>query len=425
MDKRVVITGMGVVAPNGVGVPAFAKAMKNGISGIRFDDELDALNFQSKVSGTPPLTDEIINENFSSLQLRKFNATGMLYGVIAGKEAFRMAGLKPGEQRDADTGIIFGTGQSGSHKFREAILKIDKGETRRLGSNAVVQTMTSGISAWLAGELGLGNQVSSNSSACSTGTEALILGAERIKAGRATRMLVGSTSDSGPYIWGGFDALRVLSSRYNDDPSNASRPLDRQAAGFVAGSGAGAIMLEDLDSALARNATIYAEVKGGFVNSGGQRGDGSMTAPNGEAVIDCIEKAMSDAGVIPKDISTINGHLTATGKDAYEMQNWMKALKLNPTDFPMTNSFKSLIGHCLAAAGSIELVGCVLQLYHNCIYGNACLNELHPDIKKLLPEGAFPKTTVQTDLAHVIKASFGFGDVNAVAILGNARYCRS
>lgn len=417
MAKRVVVTGIGVVAPNGVGVPAFAKAMSNGTSGIKHDEELERLKFSSTVSGKPPLTQDVINQNFTELQLRKFDATGILYGVIAGKEAFEMAGLSAGDERDPDTGIVFGTGQSGSHKFREAIQKIDEGQTRRLGSNAVVQTMTSGVSAWLAGELGLGNQITSNSSACSTGTEALIMGAERIREGRAKRMLVGSTSDSGPYIWGGFDALRVLSTKYNHAPAKASRPLDVSANGFVAGSGAGALMLEDLHSALDRGATILAEVKGGFINSGGQRGEGSMTAPNGAAVRECIQNALADAGVEATEVSTINGHLTATGKDAYEVENWVQALRLGPKDFPSINSFKSVIGHCLAAAGSIELVGSVLQLQHQCIYGNTNLEQLHPDISQLLPNSVFPTGTKAAEVEVLMKASFGFGDVNAVAVL--------
>ncbi|MEN8817750.1 MAG: beta-ketoacyl-[acyl-carrier-protein] synthase family protein [Nonlabens sp.] len=417
--NRVVITGMGVVAPNAVGVSAFAKALQEQTSGIRFDPQLAELNFGCQVSGTPQITEELLLENFTALQLRGLKASGLVYGVIAAKEAFADAGLKiaPKEEALSEIGIIFGTGQSGGEKFREAIHLIDDGRVRRLGSTSVIQTMTSGISAWLAGELGCGNMVTSNSSACCTGTEAFLMGYERIAAGKATQMLVGSTSDSGPYIWGGFDAMRILPTRYNEDPQNASRPLSNDAAGFVPGSGAGAFILENLESAQKRGAKIYGEVLGGSVNSGGHRGDGSMTAPNGKAVQDCIQLAMKDAQIESKDIDAINGHLTATSKDAFEIKNWTEALDRKESNFPTINTFKSLIGHCLAAAGSVELVGAVLQLKEQRVYGNSNITDLHGDISDLVDAAALPLQTKNMKINVLAKASFGFGDVNACVIL--------
>ncbi|WP_292892191.1 beta-ketoacyl-[acyl-carrier-protein] synthase family protein [Nonlabens sp.] len=417
--RRVVITGMGVVAPNAIGVSAFAKALQEQTSGIRFDPQLADLNFGCQVSGTPQITEELLADNFTPLQLRGLKASGLVYGVIAGKEAFKDAALHIAgpEKALSEMGIIFGTGQSGGEKFREAIHLIDDKKVRRLGSTSVIQTMTSGISAWLAGELGCGNIVTSNSSACCTGTEAFLMGYERIAAGKATQMLVGSTSDSGPYIWGGFDAMRILPTKYNQDPENASRPLSEDAAGFVPGSGAGAFILEHLGSAQKRGAKIYAEVLGGAVNSGGHRADGSMTAPNGQAVQDCIHLAMKDAGVTATEIDAINGHLTATSKDAFEIKNWSTALKLKGAEFPFINTFKSCIGHCLAAAGSIELVGAVLQLKEQKIYGNSNITSIHPEIMDVIDKKSFPLSSKYVDLNILAKASFGFGDVNACVLL--------
>src|SRR5690606_9305336 len=139
---------------------------------------------------------------------------------------------------DYDSGTIFGTGTSGVDKFREAVYLLDDGQVKRLGSTVVVQTMASGVSAYLGGILGLGNQVTTNSSACTTGTEAILLGYERIQSGKAKRMLVGSCSDDGLYIWGGFDAMRVMTYKHNDTPQKGSRPLSASASGFVPGSGA-------------------------------------------------------------------------------------------------------------------------------------------------------------------------------------------
>src|SRR5690606_34979260 len=155
--------------------------------------------------------------------------------------------------------------------FRDAIYLLDDGQVKRLGSTVVVQTMASAVSAFLGGILGLGNQVTTNSSACTTGTEAISIGYERIQSGKAKRIAVGSCSDDGLYIWGGFDAMRVMTYKHNETPEQGSRPMSATASGFVPGSGAGALVLESLESALERNATIYAEVLGGHVNSGGQR----------------------------------------------------------------------------------------------------------------------------------------------------------
>ena len=418
MSKRVVITGLGVAAPNGVGIPAFTHSLRNSISGIRHDSQLEKLQFSCQIAGQPPISDELKLEYFTELELRGFNSTGILYGVIAGIEAWKNAGLsiENNEDPDWDSGTIFGSGTSGIDKFRESIYKIDELQVRRLGSTVVAQTMNSGISAYLGGKLGLGNQVTTNSSACATGTEAIMMAYDRIQTGQAKRILAGSTGDSGPYIWAGFDALRVCSSKYNDTPEQGSRPMSASAAGFVPGSGAGALVIEDLESALERGATIYAEILGGNVNSGGQRGNGSMTAPNSTAVQRCITDAIQNAGISATDIDAINGHLTATTKDSLEIENWTKALDRKGTNFPYINSLKSMTGHCLSAAGSIESVATVLQLHEGFLFGNTNCKDLHPEITALIDASKVPLKTIDKNLNIIAKASFGFGDVNACII---------
>ncbi len=416
--KRVVITGLGVVAPNGVGVNNFLHAIRNGISGIKHDAELERLQFSCQISGKPDIPEELKRAFFTELELKNFNASGILYGVMAGMEAWKDAGLsfQNNENPDWDSGTIFGTGTSGIEKFRESIYKIDDFQTRKLGSTAVVQTMNSGVSAYLAAKLGLGNQVTTNSSACATGTESILMGYDRIVSGQAKRMLVGSTSDSGPYIWGGFDAMRVCTFKHNDSPEKGSRPMSESASGFVPGSGAGALVLEELESALAREATIYAEVLGGNSNSGGQRGEGTMTAPNPIAVQKCIADALQNSTVKPAEIDTINGHLTATAKDSLEILNWCKALQLSKSEFPHINSLKSMIGHCLSASGSIESVATVLQVYHQFVFPNLNCDDLHPEIAVMVQENKIPKQQLQKEINIAVKASFGFGDVNACTV---------
>ncbi|PWL38845.1 beta-ketoacyl-ACP synthase [Flagellimonas aquimarina] len=418
MKTRVVVTGMGVCAPNGISLSEFAASLKNGVSGIRFHPELEKLKFGCQIAGKPQIDDVDLNEYFSKIQLKGLNASGVFYGVIAGKDAWKDAGLAStsNETPDWDSGIIFGTGILGVDKFREAIYQVDAGNVRRLGSTSVIQTMASGISAYLGGMLGCGNQVTTNSSACTTGTEAILMGYDRIKNKKAKRMLVGSCSDSGPYVWGGFDAMRILPRNYNNKPGAASRPMSASAAGFVPGSGAGAMVLESLESALERGATIYGEIIGGDVNSGGQMGGGSMTAPNGEAVQRCITNAIQDSGIDPKDIDAVNGHLTATAKDPNEISNWSQALGRFGIDFPFVNSFKALFGHCLAAAGSIECVGTLLQFRENQIFGSINCEDIHPEIISMIDASKIPQATIEFEPKIIAKASFGFGDVNACII---------
>lgn len=418
MKKRVVITGLGIVSPNGIGLDSFTQAIKNGISGIKHDAELERLKFSCQIAGKPEVSTELSLQYFTDLELRNFNATGILYGVIAGMDAWQDAGLsiENNLEPDWDSGTIFGTGTSGIDKFRESIYKIDDLQTRRLGSTAVAQTMNSGISAYLGGKLGLGNQVTTNSSACTTGTESIVMGFERIQQGKAKRMLVGSTSDSGPYIWGGFDAMKVCTFKHNDSPENGSRPMSASASGFVPSSGSGAMVIEELETALARGAKIYAEILGGNLNSGGQRGDGTMTAPNATAVQKCIKDALLDAEIHPSEIDAINGHLTATAKDAFEIENWCKALNRSGTDFPYINSLKSKVGHCLSGAGSVESVATVLQIHHGFIFPNRNCDDLNEDIVKRIAPEKIPQVFMNKQINIVVKASFGFGDVNGCIV---------
>jgi len=417
-QRRVVIAGLGVVSPNGVGLPAFLKGLREGRSGIRFFQNLKDLGFSCCIAGKPEVTDEMKLRYLSPLQLRNFNSSGILYGCMAGIDAWKDAGLAVDDQGSADfeSGTVFGTGTSGIDKFREGIYLVDEGKVRRLGSTTVAQTMASGVSAYLSGILGLGNQVTTNSSACATGTEAVLLGYERIKNGKAKRMLVGSCSDQGPYLWSGFDAMRVLTYKHNDNPEMGSRPMSASASGFVPGSGAGALVLEDLNSALERGARIYAEVLGGHVNSGGQRQGGTMTAPNSEAVRRCISEAIKDAKVEADQIDVINGHLTATAKDPTEIRNWKEALGGTGLDFPYINSLKSMTGHGLAASGSLECVSSVLEIHHDFVFPSINCEDLHPEIAQEIDPACIPQSMIETQVNLVAKASFGFGDVNACVL---------
>lgn len=415
-DRRVVVTGLGVCAPEALQVNDLHQLLLANRSGVRHFPELAKLGFSCQIGGMPNLEAVELENYFSRPWLKGLNSKGLVYAALSGKEAWLDAGLPLDmEGRDADTGIVFGAGILGIDKLREAIHKVDQGEVRRLGSTTVLQTMTSGASAYLAGMFGCGNRVSANSAACSTGTEAIALGFDWIRQGKAKRMLVGSTSEGGPYVWGGFDAMRILPRKYNDRPTEASRPMSASASGFVPSCGAGALVLEELESAKEREVEIYAEIEAAVVNSGGQREGGSFTSPNPRAVLECIDKTIEESRTPPDQIDAINGHLTATGGDLAEIKAWHEAFHKRGQALPFTNSFKGHIGHALAAAGSIESVGCVLQLKHQVVYGNHNLTDVHPDIAGFASSSLLQKSQ-PTSLRRVIKASFGFGDVNACLI---------
>jgi len=419
MKKRVVVTGLGVIAPNGHGIEAFETALKNGESGIRFIPELEELKFGCQVAGVPQGVDDICSRYFTGEQLLAMNSS-IKYASISAIDAWKDAGFEvpedDSEQVDWDTGAIIGTGIGGMDTIGEKIVPLtNAGKTRRLGSTAVEQVMASGVSAKVSGLLGLGNQVTSNSCACSTGTEAILDAMYRIRHGLAERMLAGGAEGASPYIWSGFDAMRVLNRTRNDEPVKASRPMSASAAGFIPGAGAGILMIESLDSALERGARIYAEIMGGAINCGGHRMGGSMTAPNPVGVQRCVQNALTDAGIEGSQVDAINGHLTATFADPYEINNWAKALGRTEQDFPLINATKSLIGHSLGAAGGLESIACVLQVYKGFVHGSVNCEDLHAE---LLPysNSIVQKTRETPELKIQAKASFGFGDVNACVL---------
>ncbi len=418
---RVVVTGLGVVAPNAVGVAGFERALREGRSGVRALPKLRELGFACQVAGVPDGVDERVAAIFDADEVLAMNSNHR-YACLAAVEAWEDAALRrpaAGEDTvDWDAGAVLGTGIGGMDTIGERVVPLtDGGKLRRLGSTVVEQVMASGISARVAGLLALGNQVTTNSSACSTGTEAIVEGIERIRAGRADRMLCGGSEGASPYIWAGFDAMRVLTRASNDAPERASRPMSASAAGFVPAAGAGVLLLERLESALERGAHIRAEVLGGAVNCGGHRGGGSMTAPNPDGVRRCIRDALDDAGVAPQAVGAINGHLTATGADPREVRSWAAALERSPHALPPITSTKSLIGHGLGAAGGIESVASVLMVEKGFLHPTINCEDVHPEITPFA--GAIPHAPREMpDLRVLIKAGFGFGDVNACVLFG-------
>jgi 3-oxoacyl-(acyl-carrier-protein) synthase len=418
MGRRVVVTGLGVLSPNGVGVPTFLHAIQNGISGIRFMPAYEELKFHCQVAGVPEFNWEDLRNYLPEVTFHGLKSIGIGFGVKAALDAWTDAGNTLENDRPLwDTGCVFGSSVADTGVIRNAIERVDAKESKKLGSRVVEQIMGSGITAYVSGRLGLGNRVISNSAACATGTQAIVMGYEYIKNGSAKRMLVGSSEYVDQYIFGAFDSMRILSRKFNDSPHQASRPMSATAGGFVPGSGAASLMLEDMESALERNAHIYAEIKGASTNSGGQRCGGTMTAPNSEGIIRCIQTALADGNMDPHSIDLVSGHLTATAADKLEIRNWGIALNRKEGEFPVVNSLKSMIGHCLSAAGSIESVAAVLQLVHNFAHPNLNLEDADEEIVRMVGTENLPVTMLKKEINTVAKANFGFGDVNTCVIV--------
>jgi 3-oxoacyl-(acyl-carrier-protein) synthase len=417
MNRRVVVTGLGIVAPNGVGIPAFLNAIQHGISGIKFIPLYEELRMSCQVAGQPAFEWENLRNYISEVTFYGLKGTNIGYGITAAMDAWTDSGMQfDTDEPRWETGCVFGNSTPDTQAMKNVITRVDNKESKKLGSRVVEQTMNSGVTSYISGRLGLGNKVVTNSSACATGTQAVLMGYEYIKHGYAKRMIVGSSEHIDPYVFGTFDSMRVLSRKFNDRPEQASRPMSASAGGFVPGSGAAALILEDLEFALERGAKIYAEVLGGSTNSGGQRGGGSMTAANSKGVIRCIEDSMRISGIHPNDIDLISGHLTATMADRQEIQNWCEVLGRSGTDFPLTNSLKSMVGHSLSAAGSIESVACVLQIMHQFVHPNINLEDPNTEIINMVSVDSLPTSMIKKEINIVAKANFGFGDVNSCLI---------
>ena len=426
MTKRVVITGLGVVSPNGLGLNEFMQALKTNKSGLKFQPKMKEYNCRCQVGGSVEIAQEIIDQLIPTSHQKRMSEA-MIFALIAALECAKDSKLNfnaysedESEAPHWDIGCIIGSTNNGTDiLMTDAGPKILSGETKKLGISIVEKTMTSGVSAKIAGVLGLGNKVSTNSAACSTGAEAILDAYHHIKAGRARAMFAGASEGGAPYQWCGFDAMRIINSKFNDCPEKASRPFSESSSSFIPGCGAGVLLLEDYDSAVKRGAKIYAEVLGGFANCGGQRLGGSMTAPNSTAVIRCIQGALQEANIEANQIDYINGHLTGTFGDPIELKNWAAALNLTPQTFPYINGTKGLIGHGLSASGAIETIATVIQMQESFIHASVNSEDLYPELSEYREK--IPQQTISKKIHYAAKASFGFGDVNCVLILKNMR----
>jgi 3-oxoacyl-(acyl-carrier-protein) synthase len=416
--QRVVITGIGVVAPNGGNVREFEANLRAGNSGIRDWPEAGDLGIGCRVAGIPEVDLTILDDQIPAPRRRALNRA-MEYATVAAIECWRSAGLNSDPERtgetDWNTGVAVGTGIGSIDIITDTVTPlVSAGQHRRMGARIVERAMVSGPAATISGILGAGGPSITVSSACASAGSALHHSVQVLRRGQCRRMLAGGVEVASLHILAMFDSMRVVCRNFNGQPHRASRPLSATASGFVPAAGAGFLLLETLESARQRNATVFAELLGSWENSGGQRGDGSMTLACSEGVVRCVRAAMLDAGITADDVDYVNGHLTGTVGDVREIRSLSTALRRDLKGMPWVNSTKSLMGHCLGAAGAIEAVATVLQLRGGFLHPSTNCEDVHPEIEDL--DRRVPRCAMAHGAEVALKLSLGFGDVNTCLV---------
>ncbi|XP_061996513.1 3-oxoacyl-[acyl-carrier-protein] synthase II, chloroplastic-like [Rosa rugosa] len=405
-QRRVVVTGMSVVTPLGHDADVFYNNLLEGVSGISEIEAFDCSPFPTKIGGEIKSfsTDGWVAPKFSR-RMDKF----MLYLLTAGKKALADGGITEEVMEKIDKtkcGVLIGSAMGGMKIFNDAIEAL-RVSYKKMNPFCVPFATTNMGSAMLAMDLGWMGPNYSISTACATSNFCILNSANHIIRGEADIMLSGgSDSVMIPIGLGGFVACRALSQR-NSDPTKASRPWDTNRDGFVMGEGAGVLLLEELEHAKKRGATIYAEFLGGSFTCDAYH----MTEPrpDGAGVIQCIEKALAQSGVSKEDVNYINAHATSTpAGDLKEYHALMHCFGQNPE--LRVNSTKSMIGHLLGAAGAVEAVAAVQAIRTGWVHPNINLED--PD------EGVDMKVLVgpkkeRLDIKVALSNSFGFGGHNS------------
>ena len=398
MSRRVVVTGLGITSCLGLDQASVTDSLREGRSGISFQQEHVDVGMKSHVAGSIDLD---FSEHIDRKQLR-FMGAAAAYTYISMQQAIADAGLTDEQVSNVRTGIIAGSGgASSSSQVEAADILRDRG-LRRVGPYRVTQTMASTVSACLATPFKIKGVNYSISSACSTSAHCIGNGMEQIQLGKQDIVFAGGGEELHWTMSCLFDAMGALSTKYNETPDRASRAYDANRDGFVIAGGGGMLVLEELEHARARGAKIYAELVGYGATSDGH----DMVSPSGEGAVRCMQQALA---TVEGDIDYINAHGTST--PAGDMQE-LKAVKeaYGNSTIPLVGSTKSLSGHSLGAAGVQEAIYSLLMMQGDFVAASANIEDLDPEA-----EGMPIVQTRQDDanLQRVMSNSFGFGGTNA------------
>jgi 3-oxoacyl-[acyl-carrier-protein] synthase-1 len=394
--RRVVVTGMGIVSSIGNNTQEVLASLREGKSGIEHNSVYAEMGFRSHVYGSIKLNlDELVDR-----KARRFMGDASAYAYVAAQQAIQDAGLEANELSNERTGLVVGSGGPSTSNIMAACdITREKGP-KKVGPYMVPRGMTSSTSANLATQFKIKGVNYSISSACATSAHCIGNAAEQIQLGKQDLMLAGGGEESHWSLSVMFDAMGALSSRYNDNPTKASRAYDANRDGFVISAGGGILVLEEYEHAKARGAKIYAELAGYGATSDGA----DMVAPSGEGAARCMRLAMEG---LDGKIDYINTHGTSTPVgDTMELQGVREVFG---DQSPPLSSTKSLTGHSQGATGVHEAIYTLLMLNNDFITASANIEELDPDaadmnILRELVDGA--------GLNTVMTNSFGFGGTN-------------
>ncbi|WP_374632608.1 beta-ketoacyl-ACP synthase I [Paracoccus sp. (in: a-proteobacteria)] len=407
--RRVVITGLGIVSPIGNNATEVTDSLRAGRSGIVFAPDYAEHGFRSQVHGMPQI---VLEDHIDKRNLR-FMGAGAAYNFLAMEQAIADAGLAAEDVSNDRTGLVMGSGgPSTANLFDAHRIVIEKGAPKRMGPFMVTRCMSSTNSACLATPFKIRGVNYSITSACSTSAHCVGNGTELIQMGKQDIVFAGGGEELDWTLSCLFDAMGAMSSKYNDTPQTASRPFDATRDGFVIAGGAGVVVLEELNHALARGAKIYAEVTGYGATSDGY----DMVAPSGEGGERSMRLALS---TLPEGrrVSYVNAHGTSTPVgDVGEI----KALRrvFGEGAVPPVSSTKSLTGHSLGATGVHEAIYSLLMMQNGFIAASANITELDPEIR---PEEIAQTRVDNVDFDSILSNSFGFGGTNATLLMSKYR----
>ncbi|MBN8217433.1 MAG: beta-ketoacyl-ACP synthase II [Spirochaetes bacterium] len=408
-ERRVVVTGMGVVTPVGIGVPRFWDALRDGKSGVRRLRRIELPEYHVQIGAEVDLTPDDLKCIKSPKMARRLDDF-IIYGYLAGAEAIVDSKLDI-EAESERVGVIIASGEGGLKTHYEMIRRIIDKRLSSVSPFYVTNVIPNTPGAFLAQERHIRGPSFAINSACASSNHALGTASTLIKAGLADVMFTGGAEAvATPPGMAAFGNIGALSAR-NDDPERASRPFDKNRDGFVMGEGAGVLCLEELSHAQKRGAKIYAELSGfGFSTDAY---DLVAPHPEGEGAARAMQNALSMARLGPEDLGFINAHGTSTpAGDRAECRAIQRALGDLGAKIPV-HSTKSMIGHLIGAAGAVEAIASIMAFERGLIHKNANYQEPDPEIPlNILRENADGRS-----VKHVLSNAFGFGGHNACVIL--------
>ena len=403
MERRVVVTGMGIWSCLGTNLEDVKTSLYEGRSGIGIEQERITYGYQSALTG---IVEKPVLKGLLHRRLRVGLSEEAEYAFMAAREAFANAGIDEELMMKNEIGVIFGNDSSAKPVIEAANIMAEKHDSQLLGSGLIFQSMNSTVNMNLSSIFHLRGVNFSVSSACASGSHSIGLGYLLIKQGLQDRVLCGGAQETNYYSMATFDALNAFSKRM-DEPTKASRPFDRDRDGLIPSGGAAALMLEDYESAVKRGAPIIAEVCGyGFSSNGG-----GISQPSDDGSVIAMTRALQDAGLETGDIDYVNAHATSTHQG--DMFEAIALDRLFHGKHALISSTKSMTGHECWMAGASEAVYSILMMQHHFVAPN--INFENPD--EFSEPLNLATQTIETEINTVLSNSFGFGGTNSALVI--------